>query len=96
MNGRHLAYRLLQFTGLFASKWVRVPEQHRKLGMRVEITNGGLAGLEGQSLRRGNPLLLNWLRMRSFQRGASVEIESCMTQRSDEPPRPPAADPHSR
>jgi transcription antitermination factor NusG len=62
------------------------PEERLSPGMWVEITNGPLAGLTGQIIRRGGNARFV-VEVQFIQRGVSAELEGWTIQPIDPPHR---------
>jgi hypothetical protein len=84
---RQLHQDLCSVYRLICSNAPLLPEDNLEAGMRVEITGGALAGLQGTILRRRNRLRLE-VGVHFLGRGVSVEIESWMLRYLDDEQAP--------
>ena len=85
---RELHTDLSRVYSLMASGTGLAPEDRLQPGTWVQITQGPLAGLEGQILRRGKRLKFV-IEVHFLQRGASVEIDRWMIEPLDNQPAHP-------
>jgi transcription antitermination factor NusG len=79
---RQLQRDLASIYRLITSNAPLLPEDKLEPGMRVEITSGAFAGLEGTILQRRNRLRL-LVEVQFLQCGVSVEIENWMIRSLD-------------
>ncbi|HEV3448661.1 MAG TPA: transcription termination/antitermination NusG family protein [Gemmataceae bacterium] len=78
---------LMRLYRLITSGAPLTPEERLSPGMWVEITNGPLAGLTGQIIRRGGNARFV-VEVQFIQRGVSAELEGWTIQPIDPPHRP--------
>jgi len=76
-NQAQLQADLLRVYQLMTSGAPSSPEERLEPGMRVEIIEGPLAGMEGTILRQGKQLKF-YVAVKFLQRGVSTEVESWM------------------